>query len=325
MPQQPLYDRILALIGSVFEAYTVVLFLPEQEGTYRLAASFSLGDNVLSNCRLEQGKGLVGWVLRRNRPILVNELDREGDCLGYYSREKEQRIKAFMGCPLEEGAGALCLDSKRSNSFGTKDQKILHQFAQLIQQLRDDIDNTRSSQQEMGFYACLQTLHFLRMRYQRWSEYLGAFLHTLSQYTSFTYCFFASRDGKGGGYFLEGANRPILAAHSSGNRKFDINEGIVGWVFRNKTMVSTSKEGDSRTSKRLLSRDAELPALQSVVCLPIVVNMRTRGVLVLADPRGDMLPDGLKGFLQLVAEHFSLFLENLYLRNKLQKSSSPPE
>jgi transcriptional regulator with GAF, ATPase, and Fis domain len=322
MAEQPLYDRILSLIGSVFEAYTVVLFLPEQaeqKSMYRLASHFSLGENVLPNCRLEPGQGLVGWVLRKNRPILVNEFDREGDCLGYYSREKEQKIKAFMGCPLEQGQGALCLDSKRSHSFSTKDQKILHQFVHLIQRLRDDMDDSRSSQQEQDYYTCLQTLHLLRMRYQRWSDYLAAFLQTLSQHTGFTYCFFASRDGKGGGYFLEGANRPLLTGRSTGNRKFDINEGIVGWVFRNKTMVSTSKKGDSRVSKRLLNRDVELPALRSVVCLPIVVNMRTRGVLVLADPRGGELPDGLKRFLQLVAEHFSLFLENLYLKNKLQK------
>ncbi|MCF8085970.1 MAG: GAF domain-containing protein, partial [Desulfohalobiaceae bacterium] len=75
--------------------------------------------------------------------------------------------------------------------------------------------------------------------------------------------------------------------------------------------------GDSRVSKRLLNRDIEIPHLRSVICLPIVVNLRTRGVLVLADRDGE-IPEGMKKFLQLVAEHFSLFLENLYLRNKLQ-------
>jgi transcriptional regulator with GAF, ATPase, and Fis domain len=159
------------------------------------------------------------------------------------------------------------------------------------------------------------------MRYQRWSEYLAAFLQTLSQYTGFSYCFFTSRDETGNGYFLEGANRPILSRSDSASPKFHINEGIVGWVFRNKTMVSTSNRGDSRASSRLLSRDVEMPPLQSVICLPVVVHMRTRGVLVLADFEGE-IPDGLKQFLQLVAEHFSLFLENLYLRNKLQTSLS---
>lgn len=318
MPEQPLYNRILGLIGSVFEAYSVVLFLPEDKATYKLAASFSLGENIISHCRLKPGQGLVGWVLRKNSPILITDFEREGGCLGYYSREKERKIKAFMGCPLEQGQGALCLDSKHPHSFNIKDQKILHQFVHLIQQLQNEVGHSKSSQLETDYYACLQTLHLLRMRYRRWSEYLAAFLQTLSRYTGFSYCFFASRDGKGGGYFLEGSNRPLLSDHDSG-KKFDINEGIVGWVFRNQTMVSTSNEGDSRVSKRLLNRDMEIPHLKSVICLPIVVNMRTRGVLVLADHAGE-IPQGMKRFLQLVAEHFSLFLENLYLRNKLQCS-----
>jgi len=319
MPEQPLYNRILGLIGSVFEAYSVVLFLPEKDTTYRLAASFSLGENIIPNCRLEPGQGLVGWVLRKNSPILITDFDREGDCLGYYSREKEQKIKAFMGCPLEQGQGALCLDSKHPHSFNIKDQKILHQFVHLIQQLQNDMGHSKSTQQEKDYYACLQTLHLLRMRYQRWSEYLAGFLQALSRHTGFSYCFFASRDGTGGGYFLEGANRPILSDHDPGDRKFDINEGIVGWVFRNKTMVSTSNKGDARVAKRLLNHDIEIPHLKSVICLPIVVNLRTRGVLVLADQAGE-ITDEMKRFLQLVAEHFSLFLENLYLRNKLQSS-----
>jgi transcriptional regulator with GAF, ATPase, and Fis domain len=316
MPEQPLYNRILGLIGSVFEAYSVVLFLPENEATYKLAACFSLGDNVIPHCRLQQGQGLVGWVLRENSPILITDFQREGECLGYYARDKEPKIKAFMGCPLEQAQGALCLDSKHPHSFNIKDQKILHQFVHLIQQLRNDAGHSRSSQQETDYYACLQTLHLLRARYRRWSEYLAAFLKTLSQYTGFGYCFFASRDGTGEGYFLEGSNRPLLSQDPK-DRKFDINEGIVGWVFRNKTMVSTSNEGDSRVAQRLLNRDVEIPEIKSVICLPIVVNMRTRGVLALADHSGE-IPDGMKRFLQLVSEHFSLFLENLYLRNKLQ-------
>jgi len=319
MSEQPLYNHILGLVGSVFEAYSVVLFLPEEDGSYKLAASFSLGENILSDCRLEPGQGLVGWVLRQNSPILISEFDREGSCLGYYSREKELKIKAFMGCPLQEEGGAICLDSKYSHSFSIKDQKILHQFAHLIDRLKNEEDQSHSSQLEKEYYMCLQTLHLLRMRYQRWSEYLASFLQTLSQYTGLTYCFFASRDGAGEGYFLEGTNRRILAGHQSESRKFDINEGIVGWVFRNKTMVSTSNTGDARSPKRLLNREVDIPQLQSIICLPIVVNLRTRGVLVLADPRRE-LSEELKRFLQLVAEHFSLFLENLYLKDKLQRS-----
>ncbi|MCF8029543.1 MAG: GAF domain-containing protein [Desulfohalobiaceae bacterium] len=320
MPKKDLYNRILGLLCSVFEAYSAVLFLPENNTTYKLASFFSLGDNILTQCRLKPGQGLVGWVLRENQPLLVNDFERTGNSLGYYSSEKQEKIKAFMGCPLERGQGALCLDTKRSQSFSTKDQKILHQFALLVQDLQNDISPDHGTNREKHYYACLQTLYLLRLHYRRWSDYLHAFLCTLSQYTDFTYCFFASRDSAGKGYFLEGANRELLPSHGSQGKKFDIEEGLVGWVFRNNTMLHSLNRENSKLSNRILNHSVKLPELQSAICLPIMVRMRTRGVLVLADHRVREFSKEEKEFLHMVTEYLSLFLENLYLKSKLRGS-----
>ena len=320
MPEKDLYNRILGLLCSVFEAYSAVLFLPENNSTYKLASFFSLGDNILSQCRLKPGQGLVGWILRENQPILVNDFERTGESLGYYSSEKREKIKAFMGCPLEQGHGALCLDTKRSHSFSTKDQKILHQFALLIQDLQKDISLNHGTNREKHYYACLQTLHVLRLHYRRWSDYLHAFLCTLSQYTDFPYCFFASRDSAGNGYFLEGANREIFPSRDFQGKKFNIEEGLVGWVFRNNTMLHSSNSENSNLSNRILNHSIKLPELQSAICLPIMVHMRTRAVLVLADHRRHEFSKEEKKFLQMVTEYLSLFLENLYLKSKLREA-----
>ena len=318
MAERYFYSRILGLICSVFDAYSAVLFLQTKKSKYKLVSWFSLGDNVIEGCVLEPGHGLVGWIIRNNQPLLINDFDRQGDCLGYYTQEAESTIKAFMGCPFDHGEGVLCLDSKKTYSFSHKDQKILHQFVQLIQSLRHDVYQSLATDQERRFYVCLQIIRSLRKRNPRWSSFLESFLQTLSEYTHFDYCLFASRDETGSGYYLEGMNKPVLHSRQAQTDKFDINEGLIGWVFRNHTLVSTMDRESNRTLTPLFGKRVKSAAMQSVICLPLIVHMRTRGVLTLASERHQDISQELIDFLILVADHLSLFLENLYLKNKLR-------
>ena len=318
MAETYFYSRILGLICSVFDAYSAVLFLPTKRSQYKLVSWFSLGDNVIENCVLEPGHGLVGWIIRNNQPLLINDFHRQGDCLGYYNLETESTIKAFMGCPFDHGEGVLCLDSKKTYSFSHKDQKILHQFVQLIQSLRHDVYQSLATDQERRFYVCLQIIRSLRKRNPRWSAFLDTFLQTLSEYTHFDYCLFASRDETGSGYYLEGMNKPVLNTRQTESIKFDIHEGLIGWVFRNHSLVSTKDRESDRLPTPLFGKRVKSPPLQSVICLPLIVHMRTRGVLTLASEQHLEISQELIDFLSLISDHLSLFLENLYLKNKLR-------
>ena len=106
-------EELLALVASVFDAYSVVLFQPEDEtgkSEARLTAFFSLGDEIARGARIPPGKGLVGWILRNKAPLLVDSIDQNQAFLGYYQEQSEPDIRSFMGCPVP-GGGALCIDS----------------------------------------------------------------------------------------------------------------------------------------------------------------------------------------------------------------------
>jgi transcriptional regulator with GAF, ATPase, and Fis domain len=319
MSEHYFFNRILGLVCSVFDAYSAVLFLPDGKGEYRLASYFSLGDNVLTNSALRPGQGLVGWILKNNEPLLLNAFDRQGDSLGYYSPEAESKIKAFMGCPLSQGYGALCLDSKNTYSFSGKDQKILHQFVQLIEALRDDIYQQRFNEQEQNYYTCLKLIRALKSKTPRWSAFLDHLLKLLNEYTQFSHTFFASRDERGEGFFLEGWNRPLFSSSENHKRKFNINSGMIGWVFRNHTPISTADKETTAEGTPVFDKRYKAPQFQSVICLPLVVHMRTRGVLVIADEGKRPITKELKNFLLIVADQLALFLENLYLKNKVHQ------
>ena len=66
---------MLGLVAGIFDANTVVLFIPDARGseepeTSRLAAYCSAGDNVIPDVRIAPGQGLVGWILRSRKPLL---------------------------------------------------------------------------------------------------------------------------------------------------------------------------------------------------------------------------------------------------------------
>ncbi|MDZ7760247.1 MAG: GAF domain-containing protein [Desulfovermiculus sp.] len=313
------FDRILGLVCSVFDAYSAVLFLHVGDNTYTLTSHFSLGDNIQKGTSVQPGKGLVGWVLRNNQPLVVNDFHREGDCLGYYTPDAESKIKAFMGCPLTGGQGALCLDSKKSYSFSAKDQKILHQFAQLIESLNQKFHEQEDSKQELRFYACLQAFYRLRHSNPRWTFFLENLLQILANCTNFSYCLFASRDELGHGYSLEGWNKPVFRRKDLLRKKFDINAGLIGWVFRNHKIITTADKGEQVRGTPLFEKHSDVPRFQSVVCLPLIVHLRTRGVLILADEENKPISNQLQDFISLVCDQLALFLENLYLKNKLRQ------
>ena len=110
-------SHILCIVCSVFDAYSAVLFLPAEDGDgFRLAASFSLGDEIITDENFRPEKGLVGWLLRSHEPLRLTSFDREKSSVGYYRREEEVGIKAFMAFPIATG-GVLCVDSKREYSL----------------------------------------------------------------------------------------------------------------------------------------------------------------------------------------------------------------
>ncbi|MFP4672228.1 MAG: GAF domain-containing protein [Desulfohalobiaceae bacterium] len=315
-------DRILGLICSVFEAYSAVLFLAEGDRGYRLATSFSLGDNIRENLWLESGQGLVGWIIRNNQPLLINDFDRSGDCLGYYSPEAESKIKAFMGCPLNNAQGVLCLDSKKSYSFSAKDQKILHQFVQLVQALQDAFWEQGISRKERSYYICLQMLRGLRLKHPKWSFFLQDLLQCIAEHTGFSHCFLAARDERGHNFFLEGWNQPIFSTQEEHHKSFHMDEGLIGWVFRNHCFVSTAEQDNKANRAPLFEKKSKAKQFPSVICVPLVVHMRTRGVLVLASEQYQDSGQELKEFMLLAGDYLALFLENLYLKNRLRQQQT---
>lgn len=320
--QHSSYDRILGILCSVLDAYSAVLFLPakhargEKAVPHYIASAFSLGDKLDHNADMVEGKGLVGWILRNGEPLLVANFDQRQNHLGYYLDNEEQSIKAFMGCALAGGLGALCVDSKRQYSFSEKDQKMLHLFAGLIAQLEAETGGREERRGTLKYYAALRTVYALRHQYSRWAEFLRHFLDLMATMTGFSYSLLCTRDSGGESYSVEGENTPLLLGRGT-VPSYPMSHGIVGWVFRNGSRVrSDGPEGSPETP--LVGDGSDLPAFQTVLALPLIIQRKTRGVLCLAHDVPIEITQATEEFARMAAEHLSLFLENLYIKYRLR-------
>lgn len=317
------YDRILGILCSVLDAYSTALFLPvrnghdQKDGLHYVASAFSLGNQLDYNADIMEGKGLVGWILRNKEPLLVSNFDQRQNHLGYYMNNEEQSIKAFMGCALPDGAGALCVDSKRQYSFSEKDQKMLHLFADLVAQLENEAGDREERRVMLKYYTALRAIYGLRHRYSRWAEFLNHFLDLMATMTGFSYCLLCTRDSNGENYFVEGENSPLLLGQDMTVPSYPMSRGIVGWVFRNGTQVR-SDGPDGSPDAPLIGNSGDLPPFQTVLALPLNIQRKTRGVLCLAHDVPIEVTQTTEDFVRMAAEHLSLFLENLYVKCRLR-------
>lgn len=308
-------DQMLGIVCSVFDAYSAVLFLPEEDGErHYLAASFSLGDNIPKNVTVLPGKGLVGYIILNHKPLVVPDVDKRQSHLGYYHSESEAGIKAFMGFPIPTG-GAICVDSKRQYSFSERDYKLLQLFADLIAR-QQSLTQADISGNIPRYFAELGVIQDLRFRYKRWAAFLQNFLRTISDATEFDYCAFATRHEDDDEYCLESESAPLLLTNGR-ELRLPLGSGITGWVFRNEQPVFAEGGGVSPASA-LFGKLPEMPDFSSAICLPVIISKACRGVLCLANTDPKPIDESLRGFLRQAVDHLGLFLENIYLKNRLK-------
>ena len=316
MSANTLEKHILSIVCSVFDAYSVVLFLPGEEGeAHRLAAEFSLGDKILPEVSILPGKGLVGWIIRNRQPLLVPNFEQRQSNLGYYADGEESNIKAFMGCPVPMG-GALCVDSKRQYSFSDKDHKILQMFAELISRQQGATGRQELAGDIPRYFAELGVIQDLRFRYKRWPLFLQNYLRIMVEATGFDYCAFASVDEPGETYCVEAESARLLLTGED-PLILPMGSGITGWVFRNdQPVVAEGTEG--APAAVLFGKLPDMPDFQATVCMPVMVNKSTRGVLCLAHTEPWQIDESMRSFIRQGVDHLALFLENLYLKMRLR-------
>ncbi|MDO4840770.1 MAG: GAF domain-containing protein [Desulfovibrionaceae bacterium] len=313
-------QQMLALISSVFDAYTVVLFLPRQQGEAeeaecRLTAYYSQGDSVRPDTVVRPGQDLVGWILANGQPLQVSSFQEHGKLI-YYGDAEEAGIKAFMGCPVP-GGGVLCVDTKRQQEFNEKEHKQLHMFAALL----SGVYAAASEESMLGdiprFFSRLETLDDLRLHYKTWDTFIASFLRIVADAARFDYAAFVSVEVPDESYSISAENKPVLVV---GREPFyqSINAGLAGWVLRNgQPIVQTGEEG---RVPALFGVSSNLPEFAAVAVFPVVINKTVRACVCFGHTEVHPVNQSMRTFFREAVSLLAVHSENLYLRMRLRKS-----
>ncbi len=317
-------QSLLALTALIFEAHSVVLFLVEENGEAVPVAYYNQAGQIDPHARIRPGKGLVGWILRNQEPLLID--NKEESQLGYYLEGQEPPILSFMGYPVtrkdEYGCtGVLCVDSLKPAAFAHSRQAWLHHLAQCIPTIEYTLSEAQNQRESVHYFAAIEKLLDLRTHYQGWGPYISQALEYLTQVTGFEYAAFASRPGDSETYTVEN-DCPLLLTSKKELPEFALTHGITGWVFRNEEPVYNEGMGNSTSRSTLFGvlppAIGTMPEFASTLCVPIKVEKSTQAVLSFGSTSPRIISPALRLFLRMAADDMARLLEGVALRYRIK-------
>jgi diguanylate cyclase (GGDEF)-like protein len=120
------YTEALKQIGTAVAFENATLFLLNRD-TQQLEPAAVVGEPVdlVQHVRFEHGSGFSAWVAQQRKPVLLNDLHREGGC-------EAPTMRSFLSVPLiiqGEVAGVINLSHSRAGAFDEESAKRVALYA----------------------------------------------------------------------------------------------------------------------------------------------------------------------------------------------------
>jgi GGDEF domain-containing protein len=147
-------DGFVQLIFNVYEAFTVALYVPEQD-RLRCLSFYSFATSFDKARTIPIDGTLAGWAAKHREALIVGNFDKDEETLGYYGKREE--IKSFMAYPLES-PGGIVIDSKKKWVFTDKEKKILAHFVSMLSRELEREKELRAMEEEQEALVLMRRL-----------------------------------------------------------------------------------------------------------------------------------------------------------------------
>ncbi len=146
---EDLWDFTAKYLKQVFQADRIFLAerQDDKEGKIILAQGDVLNFRVGQTFSLNEG--IVGWVLRKNQSMLVEDFSSKENYIPRFqiSENQSREYRSLLAVPIPgvEGAwGAICLESFKPSQFKEQSKKVLETIAYQIVPVREKLETIRS-------------------------------------------------------------------------------------------------------------------------------------------------------------------------------------
>ncbi len=136
-------DNLDAILGGLaraceqvfqFDRLTVSMVNSDTKESAKIVKVVGQIDEFPEGTEFNVFDGLTGWVIRKNRPLILADLEKGDLFRPRFSKDEKSNyeLRSFLGVPIsyqQKIYGALSLESKHSDFYSEWDQKILQLLA----------------------------------------------------------------------------------------------------------------------------------------------------------------------------------------------------
>ena len=120
---------------STFNAQRVSIFRKRENENFFEFYIFSRGDKELKKIKVPIRKGIVGWVYENNKPLIVNNVEKDKRFYSLVDQKTGFKTKSILAFPLrlkKRKYGVIEIINKKEGKFTNKDIKICEFISPFI-------------------------------------------------------------------------------------------------------------------------------------------------------------------------------------------------
>jgi len=315
-------DGLVELVSSVTEAYTTAFFLADnQKRMLRLWRFYSLSDNVIADAVIPFGAGPIGWVAENREEFDISKFsDRDSGLLRLYSRN--ENIKSFLAVPVMNGGvleGVLCIDSKKTFVFTSKEQKLLKLFAKQFANLLNNIRVEKFVDTDISDVTFLHDFCKKTTAAGNIESILQLALNSIMELVECDSYFISlqTHNDEAGEFRVE-------VAHGSQNMRgaiFSAQDGLAGHIIRSKEpfLLTNRKEGYESC---VFIPSESLGRVRSFLGVPLLFKDTVPGLICLTDSREGLFSQRDLKVVSIIADNVSLAIANAMAQEKVYRLST---
>ncbi|MBN2423802.1 MAG: GAF domain-containing protein [Calditrichaceae bacterium] len=120
-----------------FEASKFTIALKHDEKTAIIKKSIGIDDSFKYGFEFPLDDGLNGWVIRKNKPYLIENIDKGDYFIPRFTRDEKTNygLRCFLSVPIigkDEAVGMITLEHKEINKYSVSDKEKLTKYTEIF-------------------------------------------------------------------------------------------------------------------------------------------------------------------------------------------------
>jgi two-component system, cell cycle response regulator len=317
---QSLYN-VLEVAERALSPHTVALLWMDSDDKQLRVKELRSQCDVVTEKPIAVGEGLLGAIVKRGEPLVLQKLKPGHTGLVYYDGKVD--VTDFAGVPVREGKhlrGVLVADRIDGRPFEDADIAVLttisDEIVRAVQVERIFSEMDREKYQKERFYEASREFNKARTVEEVSNKTLFA-ARRVAQAELTAVAVATEREGRLRIVAVEWTGKSDLSPWLG--KEFAAEEGLCGAAIKARHPLP---HGTARAqSQHVFGPNIELP-LPAVKVVPLVWQDRGVGALVLAGQRGDFLPAGVLDMLKVIADHAAIAVANAQMYEHMERMAT---